>query len=159
MVDVTYMCNAACRYCRWGDHATQGRVARSLDEVLIPEETLKMLGTRRVVLSGGEPRLHPDLDYILGHYGGLVDQVVVISNGYGLDRRAAERLLEAGATGITISLDSNLVEYFKAKAGKRGYQTLINETLRRATEREELEDALRRILREELRHKPRNGGA
>ena len=45
---------------------------------------------------------------------------------------------------ITISLDANIVEYFKAKAGKRGYQTLINETLRRATEREELEDALRK---------------
>ena len=59
---------------------------------------------------------------------------------------------------ITISLDANLIEYFKTKAGKRGYQTLINETLRRATEREELEDALRRILREELRHEPRYSG-
>ena len=60
---------------------------------------------------------------------------------------------------ITISLDANLVEYFKARAGKRSYQTLINEALRRATEREELEDALRRILREELHHEPRYGGA
>ena len=60
---------------------------------------------------------------------------------------------------ITISLDTNVVEYFKAKAGKRGYRTLINETLRRATEREELEDALRRILREELRHESRYGRA
>ena len=60
---------------------------------------------------------------------------------------------------ITISLDTNLIEYFKTKAGKRGYQTLINETLRRATEREALEDALRRVLREELRHQPRYGDA
>ena len=60
---------------------------------------------------------------------------------------------------ITISLDTNLLEYFKSKAGKRGYQTLINETLRRATEREDLEDALRRILREELGQGPRYGGA
>lgn len=60
---------------------------------------------------------------------------------------------------ITISLDTQVVDYFKSRAGKRGYQTLINETLRRAAEREELEDALRRILREELRHEPRQGGA
>ena len=60
---------------------------------------------------------------------------------------------------ITISLDRNLIEHYKSKAGKRGYQTLINEALRRATEREELEDALRRILREELHHEPRYGGA
>ena len=60
---------------------------------------------------------------------------------------------------ITISLDSHIIEFYKSRAGKRGYQTLINETLRRATEREELEDALRRVLREELRHEPHHGGA
>ncbi len=51
---------------------------------------------------------------------------------------------------VTMLLDTGLVEYFKAQAGERGYQTLINETLRRAMEREELEDWLRRIIREEM---------
>lgn len=60
---------------------------------------------------------------------------------------------------ITISLDTSLVEYFKAKAGKRGYQTLINETLRQAKEREELASTLRRVIREELHHEKRYGGA
>ena len=60
---------------------------------------------------------------------------------------------------ITISLDTNLVEYFKAKAGKRGYQTLINETLRQAKEREELVSTLRRVIREELHHEERYGGS
>lgn len=59
---------------------------------------------------------------------------------------------------ITISLDTTLVEYFKAKAGKRGYQTLINETLRQAKEREELASTLRRVIREELHHEKRYGG-
>ena len=51
---------------------------------------------------------------------------------------------------VTILLDTALIEYFRAKAGGRGYQTLINETLRQAVEREELEESLRRIIREEL---------
>lgn len=106
VVDVTYMCNATCRYCRWGSSDTPGRMARSLSEVLIPRDTLRMMRAQRVVISGGEPRLHPELDRILGHYSDLVDQVVVISNGYGLDSRAVEKLLDAGATGITVSLDS-----------------------------------------------------
>lgn len=54
---------------------------------------------------------------------------------------------------ITMMLDSVLIEYFKTKAGDRGYQTLINETLRQALEREELEDALRRVIREEMHPK------
>jgi len=59
---------------------------------------------------------------------------------------------------ITISLDTNLVEYFKAKAGKRGYQTLINEALRQAKEQEELADTLRRVIREEL-HREKHYGS
>ena len=106
VVDVTYLCNATCRYCRWGDGSTPGRVAQDLDKVLIPADTLEMIGTRRVVISGGEPRLHPNISDILGHYGTLVDEVVVITNGYGLDAEAAGALLDAGATGITVSLDS-----------------------------------------------------
>jgi uncharacterized protein (DUF4415 family) len=52
---------------------------------------------------------------------------------------------------VTILLDTGLVEYFKAQAGERGYQTLINETLRQAMQHEDLEEWLRRIIREELR--------
>lgn len=51
---------------------------------------------------------------------------------------------------VTILLDTSLIEYFKAKAGERGYQTLINDTLRQAKERENLEETLRRVIREEL---------
>jgi len=59
---------------------------------------------------------------------------------------------------ITISLDTNLIEYFKAKAGERGYQVLINETLRQAKEHEDLEDTLRRVIREELRRETHDSG-
>lgn len=51
---------------------------------------------------------------------------------------------------VTILLDTVLIEYFQAKAGDRGYQTLINEALRQAMERDSLEDTLRRVIREEL---------
>ena len=51
---------------------------------------------------------------------------------------------------VTILLDTGLIEYFKAKAGERGYQTLINDTLRQAQEREPLEETMRRVMREEL---------
>lgn len=56
---------------------------------------------------------------------------------------------------ITIMLDAGVVGYFKAKAGKRGYQTLINETLRQFISSDTggqggLEETLRKIIREEL---------
>ncbi len=44
---------------------------------------------------------------------------------------------------------------FKAKAGGRGYQTLINQALREAMSREEFERMLRRVIREEIRRQDR----
>ena len=60
---------------------------------------------------------------------------------------------------VTMLLDTGLVEYFKAQAGESGYQTLINETLRQAVERDELEERLRRIVREELHREAVLAGA
>jgi len=63
----------------------------------------------------------------------------------------------AGKTRITIRLDDNLIEWFKAEvdeAGGGNYQTLINDALREHVKRkrEPLEATLRRVLREELRN-------
>ena len=51
---------------------------------------------------------------------------------------------------INIMLDAGILEFFKQKASGRGYQTLINEALKRAINREELEITIRRVIREEL---------
>jgi uncharacterized protein (DUF4415 family) len=56
---------------------------------------------------------------------------------------------------VTIMLDTALIEYFRARSGPRGYQTLINETLREVVSRDDLEVMLRRIVREELRRELR----
>ena len=44
VVDVTYKCNARCRYCRWGDGSAGDRTALDLGKLLIPAETLQLLG-------------------------------------------------------------------------------------------------------------------
>jgi uncharacterized protein (DUF4415 family) len=51
---------------------------------------------------------------------------------------------------INITLDPDVVAWFKARAGGRGYQTLINASLREAMGRATLEETLRRVLREEM---------
>ena len=55
-----------------------------------------------------------------------------------------------GKQRISIMLDAPIVEHFQASAGERGYQTLINDVLRRAVEGEHLAANLRAITREEL---------
>ena len=109
VVDVTYACNAECGYCRWGDRRGSQRAALDPAAAMIPEPTLRLLGARRIAISGGEPTLHPRLGKIIAHYAALVDEVVVITNGYLLSRKGGggvERLARHGATGVTFSVDS-----------------------------------------------------
>ena len=58
--------------------------------------------------------------------------------------------LSTGKTRITINLDDAVLQAYKARAGGRGYQTLINETLREAMRGVQLADLLRSVIREEL---------
>ena len=61
---------------------------------------------------------------------------------------------EPGKQRITIMLDSDIFAAFRERSGKsgRGYQTLINQALRDSLARSELEEVLRRVMREELRN-------
>ncbi len=62
-----------------------------------------------------------------------------------------------GKSRITIRLDEDVLDYFlkeaDASGGTAGYQTLINKALRQHMEGKapRFEDALRRIVREEMR--------
>lgn len=55
-----------------------------------------------------------------------------------------------GKLRINIMLDAPIVEHFKSLAGERGYQTIINDTLRRVIEAGHIEADIRRVIREEL---------
>ena len=57
--------------------------------------------------------------------------------------QAAARAQLGGKQRITILVDGDVLAAFKAKAGERGYQTLINQALRQSLERETLEATLR----------------
>jgi uncharacterized protein (DUF4415 family) len=72
-------------------------------------------------------------------------------------RVAAAEPEQRGKTRITIRLDEDLIDHFLQQAersgGSAGYQTLINDALRQHVEgmAPQLEDTLRRVLREEMR--------
>ena len=69
-------------------------------------------------------------------------------------RRGAVMPAAAGKTRITIRLDTDVIDWFKAQVNEAGggtYQSLINETLKGHIKQQGLERTLRRLIREELR--------
>jgi len=73
-------------------------------------------------------------------------------------RRGAVLPTTGGKTRITIRIDTAVLDWFREevhRAGGGNYQTLMNEALRQYVEarEENLEETLRRVLREELSHR------
>ena len=69
-------------------------------------------------------------------------------------RRGAVVPVAPGKTRITIRLDTEIIDWFKAQvdeAGGGNYQSLINEALKSHIQHHGLERTLRRLIREELR--------
>lgn len=68
-----------------------------------------------------------------------------------LRKRGASGAVLPNKQRVNIFLDGAVIQHFKAKAGDRGYQTLINEALKQAIQAETLEGVVRKTIREELR--------
>lgn len=71
-------------------------------------------------------------------------------------KRGAVIKPKAGKTRITIRLDDDVLDWFRAAVNESGggnYQTLLNSALREyiSQQRESLEQVMRRVVREELR--------
>ena len=60
---------------------------------------------------------------------------------------AAAAREKLGKQRVSIMLDTSVVAFFKAKAGARGYQTLINQALHNAIQQDQLKATLRRVIR------------
>ncbi|MDP3514601.1 MAG: BrnA antitoxin family protein [Sulfuritalea sp.] len=65
-------------------------------------------------------------------------------------KRVAGRVVQPKKR-VTLYLDAALVEHFKHMAGERGYQTLINETLKSSVQNADIAETVRQVIREELK--------
>lgn len=80
-----------------------------------------------------------------------------MSEDFSKGKRGAVVKPDPNKVRITIRLDGDIIDHFKKQvhaAGGGNYQTLINDALRAyiQTQSKPLEDTLRKVIREELRH-------
>ena len=68
-----------------------------------------------------------------------------------LRKRGASGAILPNKQRVNIYLDSAIIEHFKTMAGDRGYQTLINDTLKQSLQAESIEATIKKTIREELR--------
>lgn len=105
--------------------------------------------------SGGADVTDPCASADRSSTGALTPLTMKKEYGFKYGRRGAVLRGPSAKTRITIRIDDDILEWFRKQVHKAGggrYQTLINEALRTHAEATEqnLEDTLRRVLREEL---------
>ena len=116
-VSLTDRCNLRCQYCM----PAEGLDWLPRADVLTDAEILRLirigvsrLGITTVRLTGGEPLLRQDLEWLVAAIADLdpAPKIALTTNGIGLADRAA-RLAAAGLERINISLDTLDAETFK----------------------------------------------
>ncbi len=97
-------CNARCLMCDIWKANADGRQL-DVDDLLPLLGALERLHTRRVVLSGGEALLHPNLDLLAGLMRARGLRLTLLSTGLSLARHAAS--VAEWADEIVVSLDGS----------------------------------------------------
>jgi molybdenum cofactor biosynthesis enzyme MoaA len=119
-VRLTSVCNNSCIFCLDKDRL-DGKIISKKDIIKELEKGRKE-GATRVVLSGGEPTLHPEITDIIQEAKKIgYRHVQIISNGRMLAyRNFAHSLKEAGLDEITLSLHSHLKGKFEQMTRAKG---------------------------------------
>lgn len=101
-------CNAGCEFCGFNVDAlppSQWRFA-PLDEAMRAIEVLAANDVRYLVITGGEPMLHPDIYALLAHAHQRGMVTLMVTNGSRLNPTRINRLKESGLHTLFISIDA-----------------------------------------------------
>ncbi|HUF28647.1 MAG TPA: radical SAM protein, partial [Gemmatimonadaceae bacterium] len=106
--NLTRRCNLECAHCyiAAGPSETAADELSTRECLRILDEILEVNPSPLLILSGGEPLLRDDLETIARHATASGATVVVGTNGTLLDDERIGRLVDAGVSGVAVSVDS-----------------------------------------------------
>ena len=108
-------CNLSCTYCNEYDEVSKPVPLAEMNRRL---EKLADLGTTAIIISGGEPLLHPDIDKIIAKIRNRGMLACMITNGYLLTRDRILALNKAGLEYMQISIDNVMPDEVSKKSLK-----------------------------------------
>ncbi len=103
--NTTNACNMYCAHC-YRDAGCKADEELSTAEAKTLLDQIAAAGFKIMIFSGGEPLMRPDILELVRHAASLKLIPVFGTNGTLITRERAQQLLDAGARGMGISLDS-----------------------------------------------------
>jgi cyclic pyranopterin phosphate synthase len=128
-ISVTDRCNFRCFYCIPDEDIVWKRKQELLtyEEIILVAEIAVSLGVEKLRLTGGEPLLRRDIEYLIERLANIpgVRDLAMTTNGYGLKNRA-KALRSAGLGRLTISCDSLRRETFIQITKRDGLREVLD---------------------------------
>lgn len=104
ILSLTDNCNLACQHCSAQEYSSTKQQLSTVEIISLLDE-LEQWGVMIIVLSGGEPLLHPDFFDIAKSAVEHGFKVFLTSNGTYITHEIAEKLNEIGIHDVQISID------------------------------------------------------
>jgi len=118
-IEITNKCNLSCMHCI-NDSGAALPDELTTEEIFSTIDELSSLGVHTLIISGGEPLLHPDLFEIVEHARKAPMTVIIFTNGVLITEEYTRRFKESGVTGFSVSIDSMNENTHDTFRGQRG---------------------------------------
>ena len=102
-LELTEVCNLKCRFC----YNSGAPIRVSTCDALNILDRLSQQGVMEIILTGGEPLMHPGFDVIATHTGKTFTHALLQTNGTLLTREKLTLLVNSGFVGLNVSLHGN----------------------------------------------------
>ncbi|MDD5070849.1 MAG: radical SAM protein [Candidatus Omnitrophica bacterium] len=122
MFELTYGCNFNCPHCYLGHQKNGKKRELNTEEIKKILDQLAELGVYRIGFTGGEPLTRPDIFEILSYANKKGFCFGLLSNGYLIDAKTADKLKKVNVDKLDITFNSMCEKTFSALSGvKNGY--------------------------------------
>ncbi|KAG0633120.1 hypothetical protein HOY80DRAFT_897013 [Tuber brumale] len=129
-ISVTERCNLRCVYCMPAEGVPLSPPAHLLStpEILEIARLFVSQGITKIRLTGGEPTVRKDIVELVEELGKLrsigLNELAITSNGIALHRKL-QRMVDAGLTGLNLSLDTLDPFQFQIMTRRKGLETVL----------------------------------
>ncbi|MBW1636324.1 MAG: radical SAM protein [Deltaproteobacteria bacterium] len=126
-IEFSRVCNFHCSYC-YVDNSIECENELSIEEIKDIIDQAKELGTRKIIILGGEPSIYPHLIEMLFFLKDKGLEIEMFTNGSGIDRKLADVLAELKVR-VALKLNSRDEKIQNQLAGKKDAFKTINRAL------------------------------
>lgn len=125
IIETTARCNLNCIFCGSDCKNAKNPKELSIEEWEVLVDNLAELGTKRIVLSGGEPTLKENVGELMRHISSKKLQWGMVSNGFNFSLRLLEVMAAHKPYALGLSIDGIKETHNKLRGNSRSFQRIV----------------------------------